>query len=70
MLEMDEPTSCPDATAARLGGLTPTARADCFDDQVLTFVARSWLVGHWVPYQTVPAWLGTSVDENALHLAV
>ena len=63
VLEMDEPAPCPDATAGQLGGLTPKARAECFDDRVLTFAARSWLVGDWVPYQTEPAWLGTEIGE-------
>lgn len=63
VLDMDEPAPCPDATAGQLGDLTPKARSACFDDRMLTFAARSWLVGHWVPYETEPAWLGTGIGE-------
>lgn len=64
VLEMEEPAPCPDATAAELARLTPASRADCFGDEVLTFAARSWLVGHWVPYTTEPTWLSTGEGET------
>ena len=63
VLEIAESVPCPDATAEQLAHLTPKARADCFADQVLTFDARSWLVGHWVSYQTDPEWLGTGIGN-------
>jgi hypothetical protein len=63
VLELDEPTPCPVATAGHLATLSPTARAECFGDRILTFAARSWLVGHWVPYETDPAWLGTAARD-------
>lgn len=59
VLETADPMPCPDATVSDLGRLTPRGRVVCFGDDVLTFAARSWLPGHWVPYQTDPAWLGT-----------
>jgi hypothetical protein len=60
VLEMKDPVPCPDATVTELARLTPIGRAGCFGDDVLTFAARSWLVGHWVPYETEPAWLSAS----------
>jgi hypothetical protein len=63
VLEVGEPAPCPDATAGHLAALTPKARADCFGDRILTFMARSWMVGHWVPYETEPDWLGTTVGD-------
>ena len=64
VLDVPAPTDCPDAEAGQIGALSPTGRVACFGDQTLRFAARSWLGGHWVPYEVEPAWLGTSIEDT------
>ena len=63
VLDIQEPAPCPDATVTELARLTPASRAGCFGDRVLSFAARSWLVGHSVAYETEPTWLSTGEGE-------
>lgn len=66
VLEIEEPVPCPHATVEQLARLTPEGRAECFGDDFLVFAARSWLAGHWVPYETDPAWLGADGPSVSL----
>ena len=63
VLALTDPIPCPEGDVADLATLTPTGRVTCFGDRTLRFEARSWLPGHWVPYETEPAWLGTEIDD-------
>lgn len=63
VLDLEEPGPCPHATVEELARLSPKARVACFDDRILTLAAGSWLVGHWVPYEIEPTWLGTVVGD-------
>ena len=64
VLDMEDPGPCPDGEVAALAQLSPAGRLDCFGDRTVRFVARSWLAGHWVPYELEPSWLGTSVEDS------
>jgi len=64
VVDMTDPTDCPDAEAGQIAALSPAGRVACFGAQTLRFVARSWLGGHWVPYEVEPAWLGTPLENT------